>query len=135
MGYTIPVKIYEKLEEKLGKETASVLVEFLERSIDETFKDSKETLKIIITEELKKELATKYDLKLVETELRKEIDLVKKEIDLVRKEIDLSRQEMHKEIALVRKDMKIITVILLAAIILLNQNSLEFLARLLGLLK
>jgi NDP-sugar pyrophosphorylase family protein len=135
MGYTIPVKIYEKLEEKLGKETASVLVEFLERSIDETFKDSKETLKIIITEELKKELATKYDLKLVETELRKEIDLVRKEIDLVKKEIDLSRQEMHKEIALVRKDMKIITVILLAAIILLNQNSLEFLARLLGLLK
>jgi NDP-sugar pyrophosphorylase family protein len=135
MGYTIPVKIYEKLEEKLGKETASVLVEFLERSIDETFKDSKESLKIIITEELKKELATKYDLKLVETELRKEIDLVRKEIDLVKKEIDLSRQEMHKEIALVRKDMKIITVILLAAIILLNQNSLEFLARLLGLLK
>jgi len=135
MGYTIPVKIYEKLEEKLGKETASVLVEFLERSIDETFKDSKESLKIIITEELKKELATKYDLKLVETELRKEIDLVRKEIDLVKKEIDLSRQEMHKEIALVRKDMKIITVILLAAIIFLNQNSLEFLARLLGLLK
>jgi len=121
MGYTIPVKIYEKLEEKPGKETASVLVEFLERSIDETFKDSKESLKIIITEELKKELATKYDLKLVETELRKEIDLL--------------RQEMHKEIALVRKDMKIITVILLAAIIFLNQNSLEFLARLLGLLK
>jgi len=135
MGYTIPIKIYEKLEEKLGKETASVLVELLERSIDETFKDAKESLKIIITEELKKELATKYDLKLVETELRKEIDLVRKEIDLIKKEIDLSRQEMHKEIALVRKDMKIITLILLATIIFLNQNSLEFLARLLGLLK
>ena len=146
MSYTIPVKIYEKLEEKLGKETASVLVELLERSIDETFKDAKESLKIIIAEELKKELATKYDLKLVETELRKEIEISKQE---THKEIGILREEMHKEIGivkkeidlvkkeidLVRKDMKIITIIILAAMILLNQNSLEFLAKLLGLLK
>jgi len=62
------------------------------------------------SEELKKELVTRYDLKLVEIELRKEIELV-------------------------RKDMKIIAIILLAAMILLNQNSLEFLAKLLGMLK
>jgi len=117
MGYTIPVKVYEQLEEKLGKETASIVVETLEKSIDEAFKESKENLKIVISEELKKELATRYDLKLVETELRKEIELVRKEIELV------------------RKDMKIIAIILLAAMILLNQNSLEFLAKLLGILK
>ncbi len=52
------------------------------------------------------ELATKYD------------------IELVRKEIDL-----------VRKDMKIMTIILIAVIILLNQSALEFIARILGLLK
>lgn len=125
MGYTIPVKVYEKLEEKLGKETASIVVETPEKSIDETIKESKENLKIVISEELKKELATKYDLKLVETELRKEIDLL--------------REEMHKEIDLVRKDMKImelrIIAILIIAMLLLNQNSLEFIARLLGLMK
>jgi len=128
MGYTIPVKVYEQLEEKLGKETASIVVETLEKSIDEAFKESKENLKIVISEELKKELATRYDLKLVETELTKEIELVRKEIAIL-------REEMHKEITLVRKDMKIITIILLAAMILLNQNSLEFLAKLLGILK
>ncbi len=128
MGYAIPVKVYEKLEEKLGKETASIVVEALEKSIDETIKESKENLKIVISEELKNELATKYDLKLVETELRKEIDLVRKEIDLVRKEIELVRLEF-------KKDLRIVTIILLAAIILLNQNSLEFLAKLLGLMK
>jgi len=125
MGYTIPIEIYEKFEEKLGKEAASVVVKALEMSI---IKEGKRDLKSEITEELKKELATKYDLKLVETELRKEIDLLRqemhKEIGLVKKEIDL-----------VRKDMKIITIIILAAMIFLNQSSLEFLARLFGLMK
>jgi FKBP-type peptidyl-prolyl cis-trans isomerase (trigger factor) len=128
MGYTIPIEIYEKFEEKLGKEAASVVVKALEMSIREAIKEGKRDLKSEITEELKKELATKYDLKLVETELRKDIDLLRqemhKEIGLVKKEIDL-----------VRKDMKIITIIILAAMIFLNQNSLEFLARLFGLIK
>jgi len=124
MGYTIPIEIYEKFEEKLGKEAASVVVKALEMSIREAIKESKEDIKTRLTEELKKELATKYD------------------IELLKKDIDILRQEMHKEIGLVkkeidlvRKDMKIITIIILAVIILLNQNSLEFLARLFGLLK
>ena len=124
MSYTIPIEIYEKFEEKLGKEAASVVVKALEMSIREAIKEGKEDIKTRLTEELKKELATKYD------------------IELLKKDIDILRQEMHKEIGLVkkeidlvRKDMKIITIIILAVIILLNQNSLEFLARLFGLLK
>ena len=124
MGYTIPIEIYEKFEEKLGKEAASVVVKALEMSIREAIKEGKENIKTRLTEELKKELATKYD------------------IELLKKDIDILRQEMHKEIGLVkkeidlvRKDMKIITIIILAAMIFLNQNSLEFLARLFGLIK
>jgi hypothetical protein len=41
-------------------------------------------LKIVeISEELKKELATKYDLKISEFELRKEIDLVRKDMKIM----------------------------------------------------
>jgi hypothetical protein len=121
MGYTIPVKVYEKREEKLGKETASILTEALEESIRSALEDSKDKLKVTISEELKKELATKYDLKLTEAELRKEIDLVRKEIDLVRKEMKIM-------------EIRIIA-ILVIVMILLNQNALEFLARLLGIVK
>ena len=142
MGYTIPIEIYEKFEEKLGKEAASVVVKALEMSIREAIKESKENIKTELTEELKKELATKYDIEL----LKKDIDILRQETN---KEIGVLREEMHKEIGIVkkeidlvkkeidlaRKDMKIITIIILAVIILLNQNSLEFLARLLGLLK
>ena len=142
MGFTIPIEVYEKFEERLGKETASIIVKVLEMSIREAIREGKEDLKSKITEELKKELATKYDIEL----LKKDIDVLRQE---THKEIGILREEMHKEIGivkkeidlvkkeidLVRKDMKIITIIILAAIILLNQNSLEFLAKLFGLLK
>jgi len=132
MAYAIPAKIYEKLEEKLGRETASVIVEALEASIRSALEDSKERLKVVISEELKKELATKYDLKLVE----KAIDLLREEM---LKEIGVLREEMHKEIDLIRKDMKIIEIRLLAILIivmlLLNQGTIAFIARILGLLK
>ncbi len=110
MAYAIPVKVYERLEEKLGKETASVVTEALEESIRAAIEDSRDRLRITISEDLKKELANKYDLKLTETELKKEIDLV-------------------------RKDLKITTIILIAVMVFLNQNSLEFIARLFGILK
>jgi len=165
MAYTIPPKIYEKLEEKLGRETASVILEALEASIRSALEDSKERLKVVISEELKKELATKYDLKLVEAELqrievelRTAIDLLREELlkeisvlreethkeigvlrEETRKEIGILREETRKEIDLIRKDMKIMEIRLLAILIivmlLLNQGTIAFIARILGLLK
>jgi hypothetical protein len=165
MAYTIPAKIYERLEEKLGRETASVIVEALEASIRSALEDSKERLKVGISEELKKELATRYDLKLIEAELQrievelrtaihllreemlKEIGVLReethKEIGVLReethKEIGILREETHKEIDLIRKDMKIMEIRILAILIivmlLLNQGTIAFIARILGLLK
>jgi SMC interacting uncharacterized protein involved in chromosome segregation len=146
MGYTIPIEIYEKFEEKLGKEAASVVVKALEMSIREAIKEGKEDIKTRLTEELKKELATKYDIEL----LKKDIDVLRKDIDVLRqetnKEIGVLREEMHKEIGivrkeidLVRKEMKIMEIriiaVLVIVMILLNHNAIEFLARLFGLIK
>jgi len=139
MGYTIPIEIYEKFEEKLGKEAASVVVKALEMSIREAIKESKENIKTELTEELKKELATKYDIEL----LKKDIDILRQETN---KEIGVLREEMHKEIGivkkeidLVRKEMKIMEIriitVLVIVMILLNHNAIEFLARLFGLIK
>jgi len=139
MGYTIPIEIYEKFEEKLGKEAASVVVKALEMSIREAIKEGKEDIKTRLTEELKKELATKYDIEL----LKKDIDILRQETN---KEIGVLREEMHKEIGivkkeidLVRKEMKIMEIriiaVLVIVMILLNHNAIEFLARLFGLIK
>jgi hypothetical protein len=97
MAYTIPAKIDERLEEKLGRETASVIVEALEASIRSALEDSKERLKVESSGELKKGLATSYDLKLIEAELQRiEVKL--------RMEMDLLREEMRKEIGVLRED-------------------------------
>ncbi len=87
MSDVIPLKAYQILEDALGKEKAQALVEVLSTHISNELMNTKESLKVEISEELKKELATKYDLKISEVELKKEIDLVRKEIDLVRKRL------------------------------------------------
>jgi len=60
MGGTL-VELYTRLEEKLGKETAKVLVE----AIEELTEEKKNTLKFELKEELLKEVATKEDVKLL----------------------------------------------------------------------
>jgi hypothetical protein len=162
MAYTIPAKIDERLKEKLGRDA----------SIRSALEDSKERLKVGISEELKKELATKYDLKLIEKamdllreEMLKEIGVLReethKEIGVLReetqketrilreetrKEIGILREETHKEIDLVRKEIDLvrkdirimeirILAILIIVMLLLNQGTVAFIARILGLMK
>jgi len=60
MGGTL-VELYTYLEEKLGKETAKILV----TTIEELTKEKKSNLKFELKEELLKEVATKEDIKLL----------------------------------------------------------------------
>jgi hypothetical protein len=85
-------------EKVLGKEDARKAVEILQKSINESLESSEEKLKISISEELKKELASKYDIELLrqkmktlEVEFKKKLDVVRKGIDIVRKEIEITR--------------------------------------------
>jgi len=108
MSDVIPLKAYQILEDALGKEKAQALVEVLSTHISNELMNTKESLKVEISEELKKELATKYDLKILEVELKKEIDLF-------------------------RKDMKIMEIRLIAIIVIINiifnPNALELLGK------
>ena len=135
MAYGIPLEVYQMFEKVLGKEDAQKAVEILQKSINESLESSEEKLKISISEELKKELASKYDIELLrqemktlEVEFKKELDVVRKEIDIVRKEIEITRVEF-------KKDLRNAVIILIAIIVILNQNSLEFLAKLIGIVK
>jgi predicted phage-related endonuclease len=128
MAYGIPLEIYQMLEKVLGKEDAQKAVEILQKSINESLESSEEKLKISISEDLKKELASKYDIELLRQEMKTlEIEF-KKEIDIVRKEIEITRLEF-------KKDLRIAVIILIAIIVILNQNSLELLAKLFGIVK
>ncbi len=87
----IPIQLYEKLSEKLGKE-----------------------------------LATKEDILLV----RQEIETVRQEIETVRQELDGKIESLRQEVKGELKVLKMLIYFLGALIIILNQNSLEFLAKL-----
>ena len=121
MAYGIPLEVYQMFEKVLGKEDAQKAVEILQKSINESLESSEEKLKTSISEELKKELASKYDIEL----LRQEMKTMEVEF---KKEIEITRLEF-------KKDLRIAVIILIAIIVILNQSSLEFLAKLIGIVK
>jgi len=79
MPYAIPIKLYEELENAVGREKARIIAETLEESIKNTFKEEQLKTEIKVKEDLKNELVTKIEFDLKIDNLKKEIELVRKE--------------------------------------------------------
>lgn len=123
-GMNIPLEVYDLLERRLGREDAMAVAKSIEASLTHIEDRSREMAvqrKIEAKEEfrveLRNELATKEDL------------LAVKE--------DLARLEGALREDLVKLDKKFSLYFLatIFTVIFLNQNALEFLARILGLIK
>jgi uncharacterized protein YdcH (DUF465 family) len=139
MSFIIPVEVYEKLAEKLGKETALEIVKVFEESqkrVEELAVEETKKRKLELRDELRKELATKEDILLVKQELKGDIEVVEQKIESVRQEIkgevktvrqelETLRQEMKGEI----KSLKLIIYFIGALVVIMNKDSLEFLSR------
>lgn len=134
MAYTIPLEFYEMLEEKVGKETASKLVKVLENSIENAINDGFERQKIVISEELKKELASKYDIELLKRELESKIEnlelKLENKIEKLESKLNNRIDRLEAEISIVKKDvdvlrkeMRFMFILLLVVMVALNQNS------------
>jgi len=86
------VELYTQLEEKLGKETAKVLVE----AIEELTEEKKNALKMELKEELLKEVATKEDIKLILEKMQTLEERMDRKIQTVRVEIQEVKGEILK---------------------------------------
>ena len=135
MGINIPVAIYDKLVEKFGKETAVEIAELIEDAqdyLEEKVVEETKKRKIELRDELRKELATKEDILLVRQEIETVRQELKGEIESLRQEvkgeIEALRQEVRGEI----KVLKTWIFFLGALIVVLNQNSLELIVKILG---
>jgi len=120
----IPIELYNKIEESVGKEKAVEIAKIIEDTInhlDERVVEETKKRKIELRDELRKELATKEDILLV----RQEIETVRQELN---GKIESLRQELKGEI----KVLKMWIFFLGALMVVLNQNSLEFIAKILG---
>lgn len=137
--YQLPYAIHEELRKELSEERAFKIAELLEQSVGfmmESAKDIAIQKKLELKDELSKELASKADVALVRTELKAEINSVRTEL---KAEIALVKSELLLEIERVesRLDKKITiwSIVIIAVMIILNKDSLTFIAQLMGLVK
>jgi uncharacterized protein YdcH (DUF465 family) len=120
----IPIELYNKIEESVGKEKAVEIAKIIEDTInhlDERVVEETKKRKIELRDELRKELATKEDILLI----RQEMETIRQEL---KGEIEALRQELKGEI----KVLKMWIFFLGALMVVLNQNSLELIAKILG---
>jgi len=142
MARAIDLELLQLLEDKLGKETARKVAQAIELGLEVLEKRAEELAiqkKLELRDELTKELASKADLLALRAEMQAMEQRLEAKIELVRKEldgkIDRVRSELKEEILKLDRKFTIMFIILLFAVILVNQNALEFLLKVLGLIR
>jgi len=131
MARAIDLELLQLLEDKLGKDEARRVakaielgLEILERRAEELALQKKLELK----DELTKELASKADIQV----LKAEIQAVRAEMQAMQARLEA---KIEKEILKLDRKFTIMFIILFFTLILVNQNALEFLLKVLGLIK
>jgi hypothetical protein len=142
MARAIDLELLQLLEDKLGKETARKVAQAIEIGLEVLEKRAEELAiqkKLELRDELTKELASKADIQVLKAEIqavRAEMQAMEERLEA---KIDKVRTELSAKIEneMLRLDRKftIMFIILLFAVILVNQNALEFLLKVLGLIK
>jgi len=120
MPKAIDLELLQLLEDKLGKETARKVAQAIELGLEVMEKRAEELAlqkKLELKDELTKELASKADLQ------------------VLRAEIQAMEAKIEREILRLDRKFTILFIILFFTLILVNQNALEFLLKVLGVIK
>ncbi|MFZ8858965.1 MAG: hypothetical protein ACO2PP_00435 [Thermocrinis sp.] len=131
MPEAIDLELLQLLEDKLGKETARKVAQAIELGLEVMEKRAEELAvqkKLELRDELIKELASKADIQV----LKAEIQAVRAEIEKVRLELEA---KIEREILKLDRKFTILFIILFFTLILVNQNALEFLLKVLGVIR
>jgi hypothetical protein len=128
---SIPVSLYEKLEQKFGREEALEIAKMIEDFFDEMDRKAGEIAlqkKLELKDELTRELATKADLITARAELEGKIEKVRAELEgeikNVRTELEGKIEKVRIELGarIDRLDLKLNLLILLVVIVLTVMN-------------
>jgi len=142
MARAIDLELLQLLEDKLGKEEARKVAQAIELGLEILEKRAEELAiqkKLELRDELTKELASKADIQVlkaeiqaVRTEMQAMEERLEAKIDKVRTELSA---KIENEILRLDRKFTIWFIVLFFTLILVNQNALEFLLKLLGLIK
>jgi len=131
MARAIDLELLQLLEDKLGKEEARKVAQAIELGLEILEKRAEELAiqkKLELRDELTKELASKADIQVLKTE----IQTVKAEMQAMEARLEA---KIEREILKLDRKFTIMFIILFFTLILVNQNALEFLLKVLGLIK
>jgi hypothetical protein len=131
MARTINLELLQLLEDKLGKEEARKVAQAIELGLEILEKRAEELAiqkKLELKDELTKELASKADIQV----LKAEIQAIRAEMQAMEARLEA---KIEREILKLDRKFTIMFIILFFTLILVNQNSLEFLLKVLGLIK
>jgi len=131
MARAIDLELLQLLEDKLGKETARKVAQAIEIGLEILEKRAEELAiqkKLELRDELTKELASKADIQVLKTE----IQTVRAEMQAMEARLEA---KIEREILKLDRKFTIMFIILFFTLILFNQNALEFLLKILGLIK
>ncbi len=131
MTQAITMDILQMLEDKLGREEGRKVAQAIEIGLEVIEKKADAVAfqkKLELKDELIKELASKADILLV----RQEMQTIKTELE---GKIDVVRQEMQTIKTELDRKFTIMFIILFFTVVFLNQNALEFMAKILGVVK
>jgi restriction endonuclease Mrr len=138
MARVIDLELLQLLEDKLGKEEARKVAQAIELGLEVMEKRAEELAiqkKLELRDELTKELASKADIQVLKAEIqtvRAEMQAMEQRLEA---KIEKVRSELKEEILKLDRKFTIMFIILLFAVILVNQNALEFLLKVLGFIK
>jgi len=131
MPKAIDLELLQLLEDKLGKEEARKVAQAIELGLEVMEKRAEELAlqkKLELKDELTKELASKADIQV----LKAEIQAIRAEVQAMEARLEA---KIEKEILRLDRKFTILFIILFFTLILVNQNALEFLLKVLGVIK
>jgi hypothetical protein len=138
MARAIDLELLQLLEDKLGKETARKVAQAIELGLEVMEKRAEELAiqkKLELRDELTKELASKADLLALKAEMQAMEAKIEAKIEKVRLELKEEIFKLEHKLNIIDRKFTILFIILFFTLILVNQNALEFLLKVLGLIK
>jgi hypothetical protein len=138
MPRVIDLELLQLLEDKLGKEEARKVAQAIELGPEIMEKRAEELAiqkKLELKDELTKELASKADIQVLKAEIqavRAEMQAMEQRLEA---KIEKVRSELREELLRLDRKFTILFIILFFTLILVNQNALEFLLKVLGVIK
>ena len=127
---TVSLELYELFEKKLGKEEAKKAIKLVKEAleaVEQKAKEQKTIVKAELKDELRKELATKEDIAILEQKM----ETVRQEIQTVYRELDQKIETVRQEIRGELKVLKLLIYVTIVAMFALNKGTIEYIVNLL----